>query len=71
MKYKYFIKKTKEFQKARQIEEEALFEVAMCRDKNGEILTNTNRVLAKWKEHFEEHLNRIGVIKTNFSLFER
>jgi hypothetical protein len=29
----------------------------MCRPKNGEILTNKNQVLARWKEHFEEHLN--------------
>jgi hypothetical protein len=29
----------------------------MCRAKNGEILTNKNQVLARWKEHFEEHLN--------------
>jgi hypothetical protein len=36
-----------------------LFEpqVAMCRAKNGELLTNKNQVLARWKEHFEEHLN--------------
>jgi hypothetical protein len=29
----------------------------MCRAKNGELLTNKNQVLARWKEHFEEHLN--------------
>jgi hypothetical protein len=29
----------------------------MCRAKNGELLTNKNKVLAKWKEHFEKHLN--------------
>jgi hypothetical protein len=30
----------------------------MCRAiKNGELLTNENQVLARWKEHFEEHLN--------------
>jgi hypothetical protein len=29
----------------------------MCRAKNEELLTNKNQVLAKWKEHFEEHLN--------------
>jgi hypothetical protein len=29
----------------------------MCRAKNGEIFTNKNQVLARWKEHFEEHLN--------------
>jgi hypothetical protein len=32
-------------------------QVAMCRAKNGELLTNKNQVLARWKEHFEEHLN--------------
>jgi hypothetical protein len=26
--------------------------------KNGKLLTNKNRVLARWKEHFEEHLNQ-------------
>jgi hypothetical protein len=26
----------------------------MCRAKNGELLTNKNQVLARWKEHFEE-----------------
>jgi hypothetical protein len=31
--------------------------MAMCRAKNGELLTNKNQVLARWKEHFEEHLN--------------
>jgi hypothetical protein len=30
---------------------------AMCRAKNGELLTNKNQVLTRWKEHFEEHLN--------------
>jgi hypothetical protein len=36
-----------------------LFEpqVAMCRAKNGELLTNKNQVLVRWKEYFEEHLN--------------
>jgi hypothetical protein len=29
----------------------------MCRAKNRELLTNKNQVLARWKEHFEEHLN--------------
>jgi hypothetical protein len=29
----------------------------MCQAKNGELLTNKNQVLARWKEHFEEHLN--------------
>jgi hypothetical protein len=29
----------------------------MCRAKNGELLTNKNQVLARWKVHFEEHLN--------------
>jgi hypothetical protein len=32
-------------------------QVAMCRAKNGELLTNKNQILARWKEHFEEHLN--------------
>jgi hypothetical protein len=32
-------------------------QVAMCRAKNGERLNNKNQVLARWKEHFEEHLN--------------
>jgi hypothetical protein len=32
-------------------------QVAMFRAKNGEVLTNKNQVLARWKEHFEEHLN--------------
>jgi hypothetical protein len=32
-------------------------QVAMWRAKNGELLTNKNQVLARWKEHFEEHLN--------------
>jgi hypothetical protein len=31
-------------------------QVAMCRAKNGELLTNKNQVLARWKEHFKEHL---------------
>jgi hypothetical protein len=31
-------------------------QVAMCRAKNGELSTNKNQVLARWKEHFEEHL---------------
>jgi hypothetical protein len=29
----------------------------MCRAKNGELLTNKNEVLARWKEHFGENLN--------------
>jgi hypothetical protein len=32
-------------------------QVAMCRAKNGELLTNKIQVLARWKEHLEEHLN--------------
>jgi hypothetical protein len=32
-------------------------QVAMCRAKKRELLTNKNQVLARWKEHFEEHLN--------------
>jgi hypothetical protein len=31
--------------------------LAMSRTKNGELSTNKNQVLARWKEHFEEHLN--------------
>jgi hypothetical protein len=31
--------------------------MAMCRAKNGELLTKKNQVLARWKKHFEEHLN--------------
>jgi hypothetical protein len=33
-------------------------QVAMCRAKNGELLTNKNQVLARWKEQFEEHLKK-------------
>jgi hypothetical protein len=33
-------------------------QVAMCRAKNGELLTNKNQELARLKEHFEEHLNK-------------
>jgi hypothetical protein len=29
----------------------------MCRAKNGALLTNKNQLLARWKEHFEEHLS--------------
>jgi hypothetical protein len=29
----------------------------MSRAKNGELLSNKNQVLARWTEHFEEHLN--------------
>jgi hypothetical protein len=32
-------------------------QVDMCRTKNGELLTIKKQVLARWKEHFEEHLN--------------
>jgi hypothetical protein len=32
-------------------------QVALCRAKNGELLTNKNQVLARCSEHFEEHLN--------------
>jgi hypothetical protein len=32
-------------------------QVATCGAKNGELLTNKNQVLARWKEHFVEHLN--------------
>jgi hypothetical protein len=31
--------------------------MAMCQAKNGELFTNKKQVLARWKEHFEEHLN--------------
>jgi hypothetical protein len=30
----------------------------MCRAENGELLTNKNQVLARWKGNFEEHLNK-------------
>jgi hypothetical protein len=30
----------------------------MCRAKTGELLTNKNQVLARWKEHFEEHFDQ-------------
>jgi hypothetical protein len=33
-------------------------QVSMCRVKNEELLTNKNQVLERWKEHFEEHLNK-------------
>jgi hypothetical protein len=29
----------------------------MCRAKNGELLTNKNQVLERWREPFKEHLN--------------
>jgi hypothetical protein len=32
-------------------------QVAMCQDKNGELLTNKNQALERWKEQFKEHLN--------------
>jgi hypothetical protein len=32
-------------------------QVTMCQAKNGELLTNKNQVLARWKEYYEEHLN--------------
>jgi hypothetical protein len=32
--------------------------VDKCRAKNGKLLTNKNQVLVKWKEHFEENLNK-------------
>jgi hypothetical protein len=35
--------------------------VAICRAKNGELLTNKDQVVSRWKEHFEQpfeqHLN--------------
>jgi hypothetical protein len=30
-------------------------QVTMCQANNWELLTNKNQVLARWKEHFEEH----------------
>jgi hypothetical protein len=30
----------------------------LCRAKNGKLLTNKNKVLARWAEDFEEHLNK-------------
>jgi hypothetical protein len=35
----------------------------MCRAKNGELLTNKNQVLARWKKHFEEHLNEVSELE--------
>jgi hypothetical protein len=32
-------------------------QVDLCRAKNGKLLTNKNQMLARWKEHFKEHLN--------------
>ena len=29
----------------------------MCRATNGELLTNKDQVLSRWKEYFEQHLN--------------
>jgi hypothetical protein len=34
-------------------------QVAMCRAKNDELLTNNDQVLSRWKEHFEQHLNEV------------
>jgi hypothetical protein len=34
-------------------------QVTMCRAKIEELLSNKNQVLARWKEHFEEHLNEV------------
>jgi hypothetical protein len=31
--------------------------MAFCRAKKEKLLTNKNQALARWKEHFEEHLN--------------
>jgi endonuclease/exonuclease/phosphatase family metal-dependent hydrolase len=36
-------------------------QVAMCRAKNGDLLTNKDQVLSRWKEHFEQHLNEGAV----------
>jgi hypothetical protein len=33
-------------------------QVAMCRAKNGELITKKNQLLARWKEHFEKYLNK-------------
>jgi hypothetical protein len=30
----------------------------MCRGKNGELPTKNNQVLSRWKEIFEQHLNK-------------
>jgi hypothetical protein len=35
----------------------------MCRAKNGKLLTNKKQVLARWKEHFEKHLNEGSKLK--------
>jgi hypothetical protein len=32
-------------------------QLAMCRANNEELLSNKNQMLARWKEHFEEHLS--------------
>jgi hypothetical protein len=29
----------------------------LCVEPSGELLSNKNQVLARWKEHFEDHLN--------------
>jgi hypothetical protein len=34
-------------------------QVALCRAKNGELLTKKNLMLARWKEHFEEYVQSI------------
>jgi hypothetical protein len=38
-------------------------QVAMCRAENKELLNNKNQVLARWKEHFEEHLNEVSKLE--------
>jgi hypothetical protein len=57
--------------KVKQLDEEALIEIERHRsiqdsrklyritldEEERELLTNKNQVLARWKEHFEEHLN--------------
>jgi hypothetical protein len=35
--------------------------VAMCRAMNGQLLTNKDRVLSKWKKYFEQLLNECSV----------
>jgi hypothetical protein len=32
----------------------------MCRVKNGDLLTNKDQALSRWKEYFEQHFNEAG-----------
>jgi hypothetical protein len=32
-------------------------QIAMCRTKNGKLLTKIDQVMSRWKEHFEQYLN--------------